>query len=712
MIHMIQRGEDPSMPADGETFGDYLLLERVGAGPVGVTYRALDQRDGRRVRVRQAGADTAESATLRREARLLQGLRHPNLVRLIESGERDGRAFSVLAEEDGISLDRLPAAWRASMGQRTLIELLAPLLSALEAVHEAGFLHGDISPRNILLRRDGTPLLLDFASSVDLEDANGGDETAAATPGFTAPERGDPARQGPGSDLFALAAVGYWLIVGQPLEATAGYTAAGFAPFAKAAGGDKRFSPDFLKAIDAALAPAIGDRPASAAAWRRALLDAGPAERADAPSLAELSGASREAAEIDLPTADEVPPTVLLRPEERRRIGIAAGGALDARPDRVATARMRQRRTAPRLALAVALVVLAAGGAAAGWWGWTWYRDASKQEWLVDAAGGGDTATLAEAIARAPDGATISIRPGVYAESLVIARPVHLRGLTEGAGEVVISPAGGRCLLLEAPSGSLQGLAFEGGEGGDGEGGEVGGPCLEVERGGMEITGNRLGPWAGNGLLVRDGAAPLIRDNQFLDIGGSAVVFDEGGGGTVEGNQIERTAKSAIKAGAGADPTVRGNVISDAGQAGLLIERGAAGVYGENRIVTPLASGIEVRGGAAPSVSANLVEDAGQAGLFIHEGARGEYLDNRILRSKLSGVVVTGGAEPLVTGNEIADSAQHGLLILGGAGGRFADNRIHGNKGHGVVLGGGQAAELERNELTGNRKPQTRRIAQ
>jgi len=704
---MTERGGNLALPASRQEFGDYLLLERVGEGPAGLTYRALDQRDGRRVLVRQAGSEPPQSLALQREARLLSSQRHHNLVQLLDSGERDGRAFSVLAEEDGVSLERLPAAWRASMGQGTLIELLEPLLSALESVHRAGFLHGDISPRNILLRRDGTPLLIDFASAVELEAGGDGDDPAAATPGFTAPERGDPVREGPGSDLFALAAVVYWLIVGRPLEATAGYSAAGFSPFAKAAGGDKRFSPGFLAAVDAALAPAIGNRPASAADWLAALRDADPAERADSPSLAELSGAVREASEIDLPTADVVPATVLLRPEERSMTGPLRVGALAPRSDGgvAAPARLKPRSAASAVALAAVLIVLAAGGAAAGWWYWTWYRDASKQEWLVDAAGGGDTATLGEAISRAPDGATISVRPGIYAESLVIERPVHVRAaIEEPAGDVVISPASGRCLLVDAPAGSLSGLAFEGGDGN--------GPCLEINSGAMEIVGNRIGPWSGSGLLVRGGAAPLVRDNQFLDIEGSALVFDEGGGGVVEDNRIERTGKSAVRVRAGANPTVRGNEISEAGQAGLLIEQGARGLYGENQIVGSLASGIEVRGGAAPRVSANRIEDAGQSGLFIHEGARGEYLDNLIFRSKLSGVVVTGGAVPLVTGNEIADGEQHGLLVLGGAGGRFAGNRIHGNKGHGVVLGGAQEAELEQNELDKNRTPQVRRMTQ
>ena len=226
---------------------------------------------------------------------------------------------------------------------------------------------------------------------------------------------------------------------------------------------------------------------------------------------------------------------------------------------------------------------------------------------------------------------------------------------------------------MAAPTGSIHGLAFEGGG--------VEGPCLEVESGAMEITGNRLGPWAGNGFLVRDGAAPLIRENQFVDIEGSAVVFEEGGGGVAEMNRIERTTQSAIRVRAGADPTVRGNEIAEAGQAGLLIEQGAEGQYTENRILASGASGTEARGGAAPQVAGNQIEESGQAGIFIHEGARGDYQDNVILGSKLSGIVVTGGAAPLVTGNEIADGDQHGLLILGGASGRFAENVIRGNKG-------------------------------
>ena len=80
---MIERGARQAMPADRQVFGDYLLLERIGEGPVGVTYRGLDQRDGRRVILRQADPESPESAALSREERLLQSLRHRNLVQRI-----------------------------------------------------------------------------------------------------------------------------------------------------------------------------------------------------------------------------------------------------------------------------------------------------------------------------------------------------------------------------------------------------------------------------------------------------------------------------------------------------------------------------------------------------------------------------------------------------------------------------------------------------
>lgn len=686
------------MSADRLQLDDFVLLGRIGDGPGAVTYSALDRRDGRKVIVRHATEGVAAAESLRRETEILSRVRHPNVVRLIESGQSDGLPYCVLAREEGMPLDELPTVWRAAMGQRTLLELLGPLLDALAEIHEAGFMHGDLSPRNILLRRDGQPVLLDLGAAEPLQAEPGeGGVPAAATPGFAAPERGVAGRQGPWSDLYALAAVAYWLVVGRapPAERPEG------GPLSLAAAGDRRFSGDFLGAVDRALCVSERSRPASAAAWRSDLFAAAEPERPEAPTLAQLAGAIREEDTTDLPPADNVPPTALL---PHGAAGVPLRAPRSKRAGAVQGTQALRRRRGRGVAAAVALLVIAAAGGAAGWWGWTWYRDAIKQAWLVDPAGGGDTVSVGEAVARAPAGATIRIRPGLYAESLALERPVHLEALAENGAPVVISPVTGACIVLGAPSGSIRGLAFEGGNGAT--------PCLEIAAGAMEVVGNRLGPWSGTGLLIRDAAVPAVRENRFVDIDGTAIVIEGRGGGFIEENEIERTSKSAVKVQAGADPTVRANRILRAGQAGLLIEQGSSGHYSENEIVESAASAIEVRGGAAPRVAANRIEASAQAGLFIHEGARGEYLDNVVLNSKLAGVVVAGGAAPLLSNNEIANGEQHGVLVVGGAGGRIEGNRITGNSGHGIVLGGAGPAVVEDNELKGNRRPQVRRLSQ
>jgi parallel beta-helix repeat protein len=692
--------EEHGVSADEHRIGDYVVLESLGQGPGAVAYRALDPGDGREVVVRQSTGDVLAPDHLHLEIEILSGLRHPNIVRLIDSGESEGQPYCVLARAEGVTLDALPAAWRAAIGQSTLRELLGPLADALGQLHEAGYLHGDVSPRNILLRRDGRPLLLDFGAAEPIDPDPELPPAFISTPGFAAPERGEAGRQGPWTDLYALAAVAHWLITGSaPAE-----RADGAGPLSLAAAGDRRFSPSFLQVIDQALAPDQSDRPASAADWRQALFAAAAPERPEAPSLGQLAGALREEEEVDLPAADEVPPTVLLRPETRMALSLhAAGGSGGAAERAGAGAAPRKKGRHGWLAGLVLLLAAVALGAG-GWWGWGWYQTYTKRLWVVDPAGGGDVATIGEAVARAAAGSTIRIAPGLYVESLTIERPLILEGSAEWLEPPVISPAEGPCILLRAPWGTLTGLAFRGGDGGS--------VCLEVAGGEVAIQGVALGPWQGTGIRAFAGAEVLVLGNSLTDIDGTAIAIEDGAQGRVEDNVIERSAKSAIAVRGGGAPAVQANRIVQAGQAGLLIDEGARGLYADNEIVEAGASGIEVRGGAVPQVARNRIEAPGQSGIFIHGGASGDYLDNRVTGAKLSGVVIGGGAQPVLTGNEIGGGEQHGVLAVGASGGRIEGNRIFDNAGYGLVLGAGTTAELDGNELNGNRKPQLRRLGE
>jgi tetratricopeptide (TPR) repeat protein/predicted Ser/Thr protein kinase len=142
--------------------GHHVLLHKLGAGGMGVVYAAYDERLDRRVAIkllrRQGSARTG--LRLVREAQALARLSHPNVVQIYEIGEFDEQPFLVMELIDGVTLNR----WRAER-PRTRAELLEVFLAAgrgLAAAHAKGLIHRDFKPDNVMIRRDGQVVVMDF----------------------------------------------------------------------------------------------------------------------------------------------------------------------------------------------------------------------------------------------------------------------------------------------------------------------------------------------------------------------------------------------------------------------------------------------------------------------------------------------------------------------------------------------------------------------
>ena len=268
---------------------DRFRVDRVlGTGSFGITYEAWDTQLERRVALKEyfpqeaarrdldsftvhaSEADTAGlfAHGLSRfldEARTLARFRHPNIVGVQQYVEANGTACLVMDFEEGRPLStRITQDGRLAEGE--VRALVVPLLEGLRAVHAEGVLHRDIKPANVLIRADGTPVLLDFGAARQL--APDKHMTIVLTPKYAPIEQyASDQAQGPWTDLYALGATLFHAITGKaPMLATERLIAR--------PGGDtvdvqleflaEQFSAQFLGTLAAMLRPDPDHRPRDA----------------------------------------------------------------------------------------------------------------------------------------------------------------------------------------------------------------------------------------------------------------------------------------------------------------------------------------------------------------------------------------------------------------------------------------------------------------
>jgi predicted Ser/Thr protein kinase len=221
------QAEHPNKQAQERTDGDllplpaidgFVLMGEIGRGGSAVIYRAKD-RAGRQfaLKVSHAGVheDAAQCARLQREASVLTGLRHRNIVRVQSAGALpDGRAWIAMELLSGDSL-------RTRVGQpRSLAQawaLLRPIIDAVALLHDNGITHRDIKPENIVLNHAGEPVLIDFALARAPHAVSSpitADDTSVGTPAYMAPEQWWNHNVGPACDQYAIGCVLYELTTG------------------------------------------------------------------------------------------------------------------------------------------------------------------------------------------------------------------------------------------------------------------------------------------------------------------------------------------------------------------------------------------------------------------------------------------------------------------------------------------------------------------
>jgi uncharacterized delta-60 repeat protein len=276
-------------------------IERVlGQGGFGITYLAYDTELQRQVAIKECyprdfvtrEGTTVVSSTPKHEidynwaiskfmdeATTLAKFRHPGIVQVLQilKGENN-TAYMVLEYIEGQSLDRWAKSLPAPANQAQLIEVATPILDALEAVHRENFAHRDIAPDNIYVRPTGEALLLDFGAARLTIGHHSKTLNLVVKDGYSAPEQYyAEGRQGPWTDIYALAATLYRIIAGKrPIDAMARLDAINNSepdPLVTLDPAEhKGYSAGFLAAIERGMAPQAKARPQSITEWRSLLL--------------------------------------------------------------------------------------------------------------------------------------------------------------------------------------------------------------------------------------------------------------------------------------------------------------------------------------------------------------------------------------------------------------------------------------------------------
>jgi hypothetical protein len=223
-VPRLEAGMDPQ---PGTRVGEYVIERKIGRGGMGTVFAAVHPVIGKKAAIKVMAWDLCRDASFVarfiREARAVNRIRHPNIVEAFSIGQlEDGRCCYTMEWLDGVSLrDRLR---KGRMPIAEVIAILDQIADALEAVHEAGIVHRDLTPQNLFIveeRGRRAVKILDFgiAKETGLDSASGlrtHSGVVLGTPPYAAPEQAAGEAVDARADIYALGAIGYEMLTGHP----------------------------------------------------------------------------------------------------------------------------------------------------------------------------------------------------------------------------------------------------------------------------------------------------------------------------------------------------------------------------------------------------------------------------------------------------------------------------------------------------------------
>ncbi len=313
----------------------------------------------------------------------------------------------------------------------------------------------------------------------------------------------------------------------------------------------------------------------------------------------------------------------------------------------------------------------------------------------VSLTGRADYASIAAALAAAPDGATIVVEPGTYAESLVFRQTAAL--VPAGSpGSVTVEAPAGPAVSVAAGSAELRQVILRGRD--------ATLPAVDVTGGSLTLDHCEIDAAAKAGLQARGtGAAVVMNGGRVRNSAGLGVVVTDGASGTFEQAVIEHVSADGVMISAGADPAFRQCTISDVGDVGVLVTSGARPVLEDCEVRDTGSHGMLLTEGADPVVRRCSVTRTAGEGISVAGVSRGTFTDTAVTGTAAAGVLVGGESDPVFSKCRFRATAKAALIVTDAAAGTFDRVDVRGTGQHGIEIRSGANPLLRQATVAGCR---------
>jgi parallel beta-helix repeat protein len=279
-------------------------------------------------------------------------------------------------------------------------------------------------------------------------------------------------------------------------------------------------------------------------------------------------------------------------------------------------------------------------------------NEAKKNQPLV--VGPGGYSTIAQAIKAAPEGATITIKPGTYKESIKLTKRITLKGASPAS--CFIQSNKGPALVVSSNA-TVSGLTFSNKS-------PVQSSTIFIPKGSPKISYCEI---------TNDTPAKPPQWSAAIEIGGGSPTINKCTIKEAKGMGIIIT---------GGSPTIKNNTVRNCSIYGVWFNGSCSAKLLNNTVIGNLKSGVGVKNNANPTISGNQISNSGENGILIYSNGKGTYNNNKVSSNKLSGIDVWEAQPAAISGNSINNNKKDGIQVRGNKTvAKIGKNTIQGNRG-------------------------------